>query len=219
MSCTDAEFGADPWKDQEKQCWCEDKPAYKPWRCAEDGQACMCDGGYVVYGAKLGAEKEELDFFGAIKVSMAATGMKGKKSVECSSSAFDGADPAPDAAKVCFCDSQKKFLEESFVKATKAFWKANLIESQSESELTRTAAHVSEVVKAEEEKETAGKESTSAAEVENAKAATEVGTARTCAIASIEESYKFKKIKLTQRKVLISKTIAKRKAVVTQWSF
>jgi hypothetical protein len=81
MSCTDAEFGNDPWPDQEKQCWCEDKPAYKPWKCAEEGDECLCDGGWVVYGAKVGVDKKELDFFGTIKLSLAVTGTKGKKSV------------------------------------------------------------------------------------------------------------------------------------------
>lgn len=125
MSCTDAEFGGDPFPEQEKQCWCEDKPAYKPWRCADEGDECLCNGGWVVYGAKVGADKKPLDFFGTIKLSMAITGTKGKESVTCSALSFDGADPAPDADKSCFCDKGKKFFDKSFVKATRGFWKSN----------------------------------------------------------------------------------------------
>jgi hypothetical protein len=76
MSCTDAEFGGDPFPEQEKQCWCEDKPAYKPHRCADEGDECVCEGGWVVYGAKTGADKKPLDFFGTIKLSMAVTGTR-----------------------------------------------------------------------------------------------------------------------------------------------
>jgi hypothetical protein len=45
-----------------------------------------------------------MDFFGTIKLSMAVTGTKGRQSVKCESNTFSGADPAPDAEKVCFCD-------------------------------------------------------------------------------------------------------------------
>jgi hypothetical protein len=107
QSCTDANFGSDPWPDQEKQCWCENKPAYKPWKCAEEGEECLCDQGWVVYGAKVGADKKELDFFGTIKLSMAITGTHGKRALQCDASSFDGADPAPDADKACFCDQKK----------------------------------------------------------------------------------------------------------------
>ena len=49
MSCTDTNFGSDPWPDQEKQCWCENKPAYKPWKCAEEGEESMSNGTQDVY--------------------------------------------------------------------------------------------------------------------------------------------------------------------------
>jgi hypothetical protein len=104
MSCTDANFGSDPWPSQEKQCWCEDKPAYKPHKCAEEGEECLCDGGWVVYGAKLDADKKEMDFFSTVKLSLAITGTKGKKSLACETGTFAGADPAPNDEKVCFCD-------------------------------------------------------------------------------------------------------------------
>jgi hypothetical protein len=174
QSCTDANFGSDPWPEQEKQCWCENKPAYKPWKCAEEGEECLCDQGWVVYGAKVGADKKELDFFGTIKLSMAITGTHGKRTLQCDASSFDGADPAPDADKACFCDSKKKFFDKSFVGATKAFWKSSLLESQSEGELKRTAEHSSEVVKVSKEKESSAKESTTAAGVENDKAIADI---------------------------------------------
>lgn len=128
MSCTDAEFGGDPWPDQEKQCWCESKPAYKPWRCADEGEECLCEGGWVVYGAKIGADKKPLDFFAAIKLSMAVSGTRGKEALACAAASFDGADPAPDADKTCFCDKEKKFFDKNFVKATRQFWKASQLE-------------------------------------------------------------------------------------------
>lgn len=85
--------------------------------------------------------------------------------------------------------------------------------------MTKTAEHVTEVVKVTKEKETASTEATSATEVENTKALGEVVNAKTCAIQSVEESFKFKKIKMTQRKTAITKTITKRRTIVTQWSF
>jgi hypothetical protein len=219
MSCTDAEFGGDPWENQEKQCWCEDKPAYKPYRCADEGEECICDGGWVVYAAKLDEDKKVFDFFGAIKQSMAVVGTRGKRSIQCTDAAFDGADPAPDAEKTCFCDSQKKFFDKSFVHATRTFWKASQIEKSSEGELKRTAEHVTEVQKVTKEKETSSKESMSAVDVEDEKALKEVSSAKTCAIQSIEEAYKFKKIKITQRRVTVVKTITKRRSLITQWNF
>jgi len=219
MSCTDAEFGGDPFPDQEKQCWCEDKPAYKPWRCADEGDECLCNGGWVVYGAKLDASKKPLDFFGTIKLSMAITGTKGKESVTCSATSFDGADPAPDADKACFCDKNKKFFDKSFVKATRGFWKSNQLEQSSESELKKTAEHVTEVVKVTKERESSSTETTTSETVENQKALTEVAAAKACYIQSIEEAYKFKKIKLTQKRISITKIITRRRTVITQWTF
>jgi hypothetical protein len=107
MSCTDAEFGGDPFPDQEKQCWCEPAPAYKPWRCADEGEECVCEGGYIAYTAKFDSDKKKLGFFDAIKLSVAVVPTKGKRSLVCSASSFDGADPAPDADKTCFCDARK----------------------------------------------------------------------------------------------------------------
>ena len=196
MSCTDANFGSDPWPEQEKQCWCENKPAYKPWKCADEGEECLCDSGWVVYGAKVGADKKELDFFGTIKLSMAVNGTHGKRTLQCDASSFDGADPAPDADKACFCDQKKQFFDKSFVAATKTFWKASQLESQSEGELKRTAEHSTEVVKVTKEKESTAKESTTSAGVENDKALADIQAAKVCAIQSIEEAYKFRKAKI-----------------------
>ena len=53
----------------------------------------------MIYGQKLDNDKKELDFFGTIKLSLAVTGTKGKKSVNCDAATFDGADPAPDQDK------------------------------------------------------------------------------------------------------------------------
>lgn len=174
MSCTDANFGGDPAPDQEKQCWCEDKPAYKPWKCAEEGDECLCDGGWVVYGAKVDADKKEMDFFATIKLSLAVTGTKGKKSISCESGSFNGADPAPDSDKQCFCDAEKKFFDGNFVKATKTFWKSSALEKQSEGELKRTAEHATEVEKVTKEKEASATEATTAAGVENEKATADI---------------------------------------------
>jgi hypothetical protein len=219
MSCTDANFGSDPWPEQQKQCWCENKPAYKPWKCAEEGDECMCDKGWVVYGAKMGADKKELDFFGTIKLSMAVTGTHGKRSLQCDGSSFDGADPAPDADKACFCDQKKQFFDKSFVAATKIFWKSSQLEAQSEGELKRTAEHSSEVTKVTKEKEGAAKESTTSGVVENDKAIADIQAAKTCAIQSIEEAYKFRKAKIQSEKVSCSKTITKKRTLVNTMQF
>lgn len=158
-----------------------------------------------------------MDFFGTIKLSLAITGTKGKKSVQCEPNTFNGADPAPDADKACFCDAQKKFFDKSFVKATKTFWKSSTLEKQSEGELKRTAEHSSEVLKVTKEKEETAKEATTATGVENEKAIGDIESAKTCAIQSIEESYKFRKAKITQKKVVQEKGTAKRRTLVTTW--
>lgn len=127
---------------------------------------------------------------------MAVAGTHGKRSLQCDASSFDGADPAPDADKACFCDSKKKFFEKSFVSATRAFWKSSQLESQSEGELKRTAEHSSEVLKVTKEKEASSKESSTSATVENDKAIADIQAAKVCAIQSIEEAYKFRKAKI-----------------------
>jgi len=219
MSCTDAEFGGDPWPDQEKQCWCESTPEYKPWRCGDEGEECVCEGGYIAFTAKYDADKKPLDFFGGVKMSVAVVAAKNRKSIPCSESSFDGADPAPDAEKTCFCDAKKQMFDASFVKATRNFWKNQQLKQQQDEELKRTAEHISEIKKVEKEKETAGKETISALDVEDEKATKEVGSAKQCAIQSIEEAYKFKKIKNTQKRVVEAATITKKRGLITTWNF
>jgi hypothetical protein len=210
MSCTDTEFGGDPAEGQDKQCWCEDKPAVKPYQCAEENEECGCEGGWVVYGQKEDDGKK-LDFFAASKKSMAVIGLKGKKSVQCSGAFFDMADPAPDAKKQCFCDKTKAFFDQSFVTATRQFWKASSLEKMSDAELERQHEHVAEVVRVMKEKETAATEASTAAKVENDKAMADIAAAKTCAAQAIEEAYKFRKLKLTQRKNAINSVISKRR--------
>jgi hypothetical protein len=65
------------------------------------------------------------------------------------------------------------------------------------------------------ERETSSTETSSAETVENEKAMTEVAAAKACYMQSIEEAYKFKKIKLTQRRLVIQKTITRRRTVIT----
>jgi hypothetical protein len=219
MSCTDAEFGGDPWPEQEKQCWCEPKPAYKPWYCGDEGDECPCDGGFVVYGSKLDDDKKPLEFFGVIKKSLAIVDTKGRKQVACSASSFDGADPAPDGEKACFCDRERKFFDKAFVTATRQFWKASALEKQSTNELKRTKEHNEEVAKIKKEKAAVGEEQTSSQTVENEKAVADISAAKVCAIQSIEEAYKFKKLKLTQKRAVTVKTITSRRSIVTKWNF
>lgn len=210
MSCTDTEFGGDPAEGQDKQCWCEDKPAVKPYQCAEENEECGCEGGWVVYGQKEDDGKK-LDFFSASKKSMAVIGLKGKKSVQCSGAFFDMADPAPDAKKQCFCDKTKAFFDQNFVTATRQFWKASSLEKMSDAELERQHEHVAEVVRVMKEKETAATEASTAAKVENDKAMADIAAAKTCAAQAIEEAYKFRKLKLTQRKNAVNSVISKRR--------
>ena len=81
----------------------------------------------------------------------------------------------------------------------------------SDSELERQNEHVKEVVRVMKEKETAATEASTAAKVENDKAMADIAAAKTCAAQAIEEAYKFRKLKLTQRKNLINATISKRR--------
>lgn len=150
---------------------------------------------------------------------MAVSGTHGKRTLQCDAASFDGADPAPDADKACFCDKQKKFFDKSFVAATRTFWKSSQIESQSESELKRTAEHSSEVQKVTKEKEGAAKESTTSAGVENNKAIADIQAAKTCAIQSIEEAYKFRKAKIVSERQACSKTITKKRTLINTNQF
>lgn len=210
MSCTDAEFGGDPAPNQEKQCWCEDKPAIKPYQCAEENDECGCEGGWFIYGQREDDGKV-MDFYEASKKSMAVIGLKGKKSVQCSGAFFDNADPAPDGKKQCFCDKTKKFFDQSFVTATRQFWKASSLEKMSDAELERQHEHIAEVVRVMKEKDTAATEASTAAKVENDKAMADIAAAKTCAAQAIEEAYKFRKLKLTQRKNGINSTFSKKR--------
>lgn len=210
MSCTDAEFGGDPAEGQDKQCWCEDKPAKKPYQCAEENEECGCEGGWVIY-AQRDDDGKYMDFFAASKKSLAVIGLKGKKSVQCSGAFFDSADPAPDGKKQCLCDKTKSFFDQAFVTATRQFWKASHLEKSSDAELERQKEHVEEVIKVMKEKETAATEAATAAKVENDKAMADIQAAKTCAAQAIEEAYKFRKLKLTQKKNLINATISKRR--------
>jgi hypothetical protein len=97
-----------------------------------------------------------------IKLSLAITGTKGKRSVTCESGTFEGADPAPGADKMCMCDAESKYFDSSFVKATKAFWRASAVEKQSEGELKRTSAHGEEVEKITKERAESSTEATTA---------------------------------------------------------
>lgn len=83
------------------------------------------------------------------------------------------------------------------MRATRTFWKSSQLEKQSEGELKRTAEHSTEVIKVTKEKEESAKESTTATGVENEKAISDIQSAKTCAIQSIEESYKFRRTKIT----------------------
>lgn len=74
-------------------------------------------------------------------------------------------------------------------------------------------------MKVTKEKEATATEATTAAGVENEKAISDVQSAKTCAIQSIEESYKFRKTKIQQRKVSLQKNTTKRRTLVTTWSF
>ncbi len=177
LSCSEDEFGGDPWPDQEKQCWCEDKMPYKPWHCADDGDDCMCDG-WVVYGQKNGDDKKPLTFFEMIKKSIVIGSAGGKGQVQCSAGSFDGADPLEGGDKACFCDAEKKFFDVQFVKATKMFWKSSMMESQAESELESTSSHVTEIEKSITERTTESSQSSATGEVESGKALDEIAAGR-----------------------------------------
>jgi len=69
------------------------------------------------------------------------------------------------------------------------------------------------------EKEASAKEATTAAGVENDKAIADIQAAKTCAIQSIEEAYKFRKAKIQQEKISCSKTITKQRTLVNTMQF
>jgi hypothetical protein len=93
------------------------------------------------------------------------------------------------------------------------------MEKQSEGELKRTGEHAAEVKKVAKEREAATKETSTAAGVENDKALADIESAKTCAIQSIEEAYKFKKSKINARKALLQKQIQAKRGEIANWNF
>lgn len=123
-------MGGDPWPEAVKQCWCEPAPQYEPTPCANEGEACLCNG-YVAYGAKNTpddpnkvASVEEMT-----ALPFAINDANNTKSIQCTSSNFEMADPLPNGAKQCYCDEQKKFMGDNDVQYIKEYWRSSMIQT------------------------------------------------------------------------------------------
>jgi hypothetical protein len=120
--CNAADFGSDPHPGKNKECWCEDKPLYQPNLCAGEGKECLCNG-HVLYGPRLSKDGKQNSFKELIAGRFAvATVGAGKNGVSCEGSSFNGADPAPEAEKMCLCDQEKKFFDKKQIKLITSFW-------------------------------------------------------------------------------------------------
>lgn len=94
-----------------------------------------------------------------------------------------------------------------------------MTELAGESELTATATHASAVSSVLTERTSEGLQITSSGSVETGNALSEVVAGRQCAVLSIEETFKFRKVALERKKTTITTTFTKRRQVVGQWSF
>ena len=103
--CSSKGMGGDPWPEAAKQCWCEPAPQYEPTPCANEGEQCLCNG-WVAYGVKNDPDDQTktatIDIM--TTVAFAINDANNTKSIQCTSSNFEMADPLPNGAKQCFCD-------------------------------------------------------------------------------------------------------------------
>jgi hypothetical protein len=148
--CSSVGMGGDPFPGAAKQCWCEPAPQYEPTPCANDGEACLCNG-LVAFGVKNSPDDPSkiASFYDMTAVAFAINDANNTQSVHCSSSSFEMADPLPSGSKQCFCDEKRKYLG-SDVKYVKDYWRsvmtqvssqvvletASIIESKTETQIS-----------------------------------------------------------------------------------
>jgi len=123
--CSNKDFGNDPFPGVKKQCFCEPRPEYKPFRCADDGEDCMCKG-TVIYGLKKSVSNpgKLADFDEVLESEWAAEFVNTTGSILCASESFGGADPLPNGDKQCYCDVEKTEIDQAAVISSKKFWQA-----------------------------------------------------------------------------------------------
>jgi hypothetical protein len=96
-------------------CWCEPKVQYQPFKCADEGEDCRCDG-VMVYGRKFSEADPKLALTEVDSVLQSPYLLlnASQPNTTCSNKAF-GSDPAPFNQKQCFCDQHyQRFTEEDF---------------------------------------------------------------------------------------------------------
>lgn len=139
QTCSVAEFGADPGPGRPKQCWCELKPRYTPSRCADEGDDCLCNG-HVYLTPRFGEDGKPASFFDALQGEWAIADANNSGSMECTSATFEGADPAPNKAKQCFCDDRREFTTVEMMKTVQELHREESAIAATEAEALAWAA-------------------------------------------------------------------------------
>jgi len=194
-SCGVSEFGMDPAPGINKQCWCEPKPDYMPNRCADEGEDCLCKG-TVLFGIKKSilSPGKIADFDEFIEEEWAAEYINNTNSVACVSATFNGADPLPNGDKQCYCDNDKKSIDQASVIASKKFWKGQMLEEDALRQLTFTNQ---EVADADEQLATF---TSTVISTNSEKIPVTTGKCSTCTTTEIDEVYQKSKKTLTASK-------------------
>lgn len=144
QACSSVEFGSDPMPGAEKQCFCEVKPQEEASRCADEGDECICNG-HVYFASRLQADRATpATFMDTLENGFAVLDSNNTGTVSCSSDSFEGADPAPDAAKQCFCDDRKTFTSQADLVTLQEYWRQQTTLSTTESEIQTIITTVSE---------------------------------------------------------------------------
>ena len=136
QSCSQIEFGSDPMPDVDKQCYCEVQPTYEATRCADEGDDCLCNG-HVYFASRFQADHQTpAGFYDILSDGFTIVDANNTGSVSCTSDSFQGADPAPEFAKQCFCDDRKSFTTISEMNSIIEYYRSESSISTTESEIS-----------------------------------------------------------------------------------
>lgn len=93
------------------------------------------------------------------------------------------------------------------------------MQREAELELDSTAKHVSDIEKDVGDRIKESRQILTSGGVESGKASDDLKAAKECAIKSITETQKFRKMTVTRKRTTITKTYTVRRQVVSQWNF
>jgi hypothetical protein len=99
----------DLYKDIDKQCWCEYKPAYNPTKAADEGEPVTCNGQVYFMQQTVESTGKESSWNDGIANYFTMNDWNNThKNYTCSAENFEGVDPLPGTVKSCFCDEERQ---------------------------------------------------------------------------------------------------------------